>query len=93
VTYITDKGRVYKEKAGWTAAALIGSTGLLQGPLRVTIRAYRPRAIGDVDNIIKALLDSCNKTLWTDDRQIKHLEIDVYDDKDRPRVEMEVGPL
>ena len=93
MTYITDEGRAYKEKAGWKAVALIGDTGLLQGPLRVTIRAYRPRATGDVDNIIKAILDSGNKTLWQDDKQIKHLEIDVYDDKDRPRVEMEVGPL
>lgn len=28
---------------------------------------------GDLDNVIKAVLDACNKILWEDDRQVKKI--------------------
>lgn len=88
IIYLTDEARAYKETVGWKAR--IASPQLLQGPVGVRIDLYRPRAQGDVDNVLKVILDSCNQTLWKDDKQVKHLEIDVYDDKANPRVELSV---
>jgi Holliday junction resolvase RusA-like endonuclease len=59
-------------------------------PLRVTLRLFRPRRVGDVDGPVKALLDSLNGHAWADDGQVEELHVFRGDDKHRPRVEVEV---
>jgi crossover junction endodeoxyribonuclease RusA len=63
---------------------------LLVGPVSVVVRAYRPRRIGDLDNALKALFDSLKGIAWNDDSQVVHIEAHRFDDKDRPRVELEI---
>ena len=60
------------------------------GPLALSVAAYRPRKAGDADNLLKALLDSLNGLLWGDDGQLEEIHVYRYDDKARPRVELEL---
>ena len=62
----------------------------LSGLLRLTIRLYRPRQIGDWDNPLKALNDSLNGVAWGDDAQVCEGHVYRLDDKHDPRVEVEI---
>lgn len=59
----------------------------------MVVRFYLPsrRNEPDLDNLLKAVLDGCQGTLYIDDRQVTHLEgWKAYDSAD-PRTEVEVG--
>lgn len=62
----------------------------LEKPLCVTIKAYRPRKIGDIDGILKVALDAMNKLAYVDDKQIVELHVYRGDDKHNPRLEVEI---
>lgn len=59
----------------------------------VTANVYRPRAIGDLDNTFKALLDCLSGKVYEDDAQIVELHAYRHDSKERPRVELVVSPV
>lgn len=61
-----------------------------QGAVAVTVRLYRPRRSGDLDNRLKVLLDSLNGGAWKDDSQVVELHAYRYDDAKNPRVEVEI---
>lgn len=61
-----------------------------EGQVGVRIRVYRPRKGGDLDNYSKSLLDSLSGICWIDDRQIVYIESHREDDRNNPRVEIEV---
>jgi len=54
---------------------------------------YRPRKIGDLMNIDKALADALEGIFYVNDRQIVEHHAYLRDDKNNPRVEVEVRPL
>ena len=54
------------------------------------IDVYRPRKSGDLDNTLKAILDSMSGHLYEDDRQVIEIHAKRHDDKDNPRVEIAV---
>ena len=65
----------------------------LKKELSVKLNFYKPRKptaknYGDVDNLVKAVLDACNGVLWTDDSQI--VELHGYKHKGAGKVEIEV---
>ena len=51
------------------------------------------RALADVDNLLKSILDGCQGSLWTNDKQVSEVHAWRMFDKDRPRVEVEVEVL
>ena len=64
-----------------------------EGPLSVTLHFYKPiktttPRFGDVDNLVKAVLDACNNILWLDDRQIT--ELHVFKHSGEGKIELEV---
>jgi Holliday junction resolvase RusA-like endonuclease len=59
----------------------------------VTANVYRPRAIGDLDNTFKALLDCLSGKVYEDDGQIVELHAYRHDSKERPRVELVVSEV
>lgn len=59
----------------------------------VTANVYRPRAIGDLDNCFKSLLDVLSGKVYEDDGQIVELHAYRHDSKERPRVELIVSPV
>lgn len=85
---LSREGRAYKKTAGWRA--LEQRVRPLAGPLCVSLWAYRPRRVGDLDNVAKAILDALKGVAWADDSQIVELHLYRGDDKARPRVEIEV---
>lgn len=62
--------------------------------LAITAHFYRPRRAGDLDNLMKGMLDVMGKgRVYDDDSQIAELHAYRHDDKHRPRVELEVTEL
>lgn len=61
-------------------------------PFSLKLRIYFPdRRRRDADNVAKAIQDALNGYLWRDDSQIVHAEQDIFLDRERPRVEVEVA--
>jgi hypothetical protein len=70
------------------AAAAIAGTRMptpLTGEVAVTVHIYRPRKTGDLDNRLKALLDSLTGCIWRDDKQVVEMHVYRRDDRDNPR--------
>jgi crossover junction endodeoxyribonuclease RusA len=65
----------------------------ISGPVAVFLDVYRPRRRGDLDNLLKAVLDACNGIAYEDDDQVIRIEANRYDDKRSPRVEVHVVPM
>jgi Holliday junction resolvase RusA-like endonuclease len=86
---LTAKGREYRARVQ-TYAVLARP---LQGPVRMTVRFYRPRRIGDVDGPLKSLLDALQGVAYDDDAQIAELHVYRLDDKLRPRADVEVESI
>jgi len=84
----SDEAIAYKHMTG----LLCNTAGLspLEGDVRLTLKVYRPRKKGDLDNRIKVLADALQGYAYFDDSQIAEIHAYRYDDKDCPRVEVEV---
>lgn len=84
----TSEAREYETRARFAAKSQ--GAALHDGPLVVYVRAYRPRRVGDLDNVLKAAFDSLTGILWTDDSQVIRIHAERHDDKENPRLEVEV---
>jgi crossover junction endodeoxyribonuclease RusA len=60
------------------------------GELVINLDLYRPRKRGDLDNHIKVVLDALQSWAYTNDDQVVEIHAYRHDDKDNPRVEVEV---
>jgi Holliday junction resolvase RusA-like endonuclease len=87
--YVSEEAAAYKDNARWLVSKI--GTGIMQGNLVVTIRVFRARKSGDLDNYIKVLLDALRGACYMDDKQV--VEIHAYRDDDRlaPRVEVSIS--
>ncbi len=63
------------------------------GPVSIKLAYFRPRKAGDLDNMLKQPLDALRGILYEDDKQISEIHAKRFDDKDRPRVEIEITPI
>ncbi|WNG57376.1 RusA family crossover junction endodeoxyribonuclease [Archangium gephyra] len=82
----SDEARRYKA----AVAELARREGVLPliGPVRLTLRAYRPRRVGDLDNVRKVLLDALQGWAYLDDGQVSEDHGYRLEDPKRPRVEV-----
>ena len=85
----TKGARYYKQEVGW----LLAETDPLSGMVMLTIRVYRPRKAGDLDNVLKVALDACEGYMYVNDKQIEEIHAYRFDDKHNPRIEIEVKKL
>ncbi|WP_395806891.1 RusA family crossover junction endodeoxyribonuclease [Archangium minus] len=71
-------------------AQLVQAAGVqpLKGPVRLTMKAYRPRRVGDLDNVRKVLLDALQGWAFLDDGQVSEDHGYRLDDAKAPRVEV-----
>jgi len=92
VVMLSKEARVYRK--------LIASSLLVQGfrkedsckgSIWIRLAFYRPRKIGDLDNMLKQPLDAMRGILYQDDGQICEIHAKRFDDKERPRVEVDFG--
>lgn len=60
------------------------------GDVAVSVKFYRQRRVGDIDNYFKALLDSLKGFAFHDDKQISWLHAERFEDKENPRVEVQI---
>lgn len=81
--YLSAEAKAYKQEVLARAlAAGVGYNRVPFGsgtPVRVTLRWYRSRRAGDLDNRAKVALDSLNGVLWLDDKQVIELHLYRYD--------------
>ncbi len=94
---IAGRARIIKTKAYRDFEDLVDAklgprkADLYDGPVKVVVRLFRPRRIGDIDGSLKALFDALNGRVWEDDAQIVELLVIRGDDKNNPRVELDVS--
>jgi crossover junction endodeoxyribonuclease RusA len=82
------EARRYQESAA--KLALAAGFRSLSGPVAIAVKVYRPRRRGDLDNALKVLIDALKGVAYADDEQVVVLDARRRDDKDNPRVEVEV---
>jgi crossover junction endodeoxyribonuclease RusA len=85
---LSAEARRYKEDAGMVALA--AGVRPVDGPVALTVTLYRPQKRGDIDGRLKGLLDALNGIAYRDDSQVVELHAYRLDDKDHPRVEVQV---
>ncbi len=71
-------------------------TGLDRGVrIGLSVRVYRSREQGDLDNFIKSALDACNGVLWGDDWQVRRFGECFVEEvaKGQERLEVDVWTL
>lgn len=89
--YISGEGRAFKARA--LAALIPMKLQPFGGPVKVTLKYYRPRKSGDLDNNIKCLLDCLQGAAYVNDSQIVEISAKRFDDKANPRVEVTVEEI
>jgi len=85
---VSEAAKTYK--AGVWLVAQYQGMHPFTGPVAVYVHVYRARKAGDLDNANKVLLDALCGIAYQDDAQIVELHSWRHDDKDNPRVEVEV---
>lgn len=86
---VSQKGREFKERCAWVAAAQhLGEP--LEGDVCVSVMFFFRDRRGDLDNKIKPLLDALEGTVYNNDRQIVTLVAQRKIDRDNPRCEVYV---
>ena len=90
--YRTKEANDYRKFVGWILHEKM-EIEPLKGALKVSSVAYRPRKAGDIDGILKVSLDAMNKLAYEDDKQIVELHVTRRDDKDNPRLEVEISEV
>ena len=84
----TPEARAYREKVAMLGKVL--KVQPLEGPVSVAVDAFRPRRIGDLDNILKVSLDSLRGVAFEDDDQVVEILALRRDDAEDPRVVVRV---
>lgn len=80
--FLSDAAKSYKAEV----ALLTRELDPFTGPVALNLTVFRARKSGDLDNYLKALLDSLKGRVFIDDAQV--VEISAYrdDDASNPRV-------
>lgn len=89
---ITSKaGRQFQE---WVAGhCLVWRVPRIVGEVAVSVEWYRPAKRGDVDNLLKPLLDALKGHAFGDDRHIQSLTIARFDTTPKtPRIVVQISP-
>ena len=88
---LSKEGRQYKA----TTAALAYAAGVrpLAGDVTLIVHLYRPQKSGDLDNFLKSLQDALKGVAWIDDKQVKRIEAERFEDKLNPRAEILVKEI
>ena len=60
------------------------------GEVAMKILVFRPRRAGDLDGHFKAVIDGLKGFAFLDDKQVSWLFAERFEDKDEPRVEVQI---
>ena len=84
----SDEARAYQ--AAVTLMCKGGAARPLAGQVQVSVKVYRPAKRGDLDNSLKVLLDALKGHAYLDDKQVKRIVAEQFDDAKQPRAEVTV---
>lgn len=88
---ISKDGRNYKNEV--QKQVLFQKTSKLTGEIAIEIKVYRPQKRGDLDNTLKALIDSLQGICYENDSQIIEIKAYRFDDKQNPRAEVSIKEI
>jgi crossover junction endodeoxyribonuclease RusA len=93
--HVSPKARSYKARVGLAVRLAMQQRkqARVEGPVAVTVKVFRPRRVGDLDNTLKVLLDAMKGHAFEDDKQVVRILAERFDDANEPRVEVEVQPM
>jgi crossover junction endodeoxyribonuclease RusA len=80
------EAKAYQQEAGWIAK--LSGFDCTTRNVSITLRVYRPRKTGDLDNSLKILIDSMKGIIYEDDEQVVVIHAERYEDKNNPRVDL-----
>jgi len=85
---ISREAKAFKAEVG----LMLNTMGLHPacGAVCVTLNVYRAQKRGDLDNYVKCTLDSLSGYAYEDDDQITELHAYRHDDKNFPRIEVQI---
>lgn len=92
--YLPARSRKYREALqSAIKAAMTGKAPSFKEDISCQLKFYRKfkptsRRFGDVDNLIKAVLDATQGLLFVDDAAVTRITAEKLQDVERPRVEM-----
>lgn len=86
--YVSEEAENYKAGVKWKA--LHQHLQPMAGNVAVYVHVYRARKAGDLDNFAKVMIDALKGAAYHDDNQVTELHMWRHDDKDDPRVEVEL---
>jgi Holliday junction resolvase RusA-like endonuclease len=93
-TYLSDEAESYRTHAMGVLERMGRPIILKPNDVAVTVNLYRPRAAGDLDNYLKAMLDCLSGSAgYEDDSQIAELHAYRYESKERPRAQLIITDL
>lgn len=75
-----------------TLARMQNFGGEIEGNVAVSMKFFRARKSGDLDNRLKILLDALQGIAYANDSQVTELHAYRFDDPKNPRVEVEIAP-
>lgn len=82
-----------KSMIGYKANRIMGTQRPIESPVAVYLNVYRElppysKQFGDVDNLLKTILDSLNGICYCDDRQVIFSQIALY--RGDPKIEVKI---
>jgi Holliday junction resolvase RusA-like endonuclease len=86
--HVSEEAENYKAGVKWKA--LHQHMTPMAGDVAVYVNVYRAQRRGDLDNYAKVLCDALNGAAYHDDSQVAELHMWRHEDKDNPRVEVEI---
>lgn len=91
VTHRSTQADAYIAGVVWTCK--LAGLEPVTDDVRLSVRVYRPRRAGDLDNTLKVLIDAMRGWAYEDDGQIAEIHAVRFEDKARPRVEVEITTI
>lgn len=96
--YYLSRDLEWRDLIHWTCIKAMACQEPYECALKVKVKFYREvpatnKKFGDVDNLLKGLFDGMNGIVFVDDAQIVKVEAAKYQNKEKPRCEVEVIPL
>lgn len=96
--YQPKRNQEYRQKVQTAARLAMKGAEPLTDEICAAVKIYRKykrssRIFGDVDNHIKAIFDALNGVVFVDDSQICRCVVEKYQDKAKPRAEIEIANI
>jgi len=90
--YLSIEGRMFKQLVAQQAK--IKQFELLEGDIEVVVHWFKKgKRKGDLDNILKVIMDSLNGIGYQDDRQVKSIIATLWEQSGNDGVEIQVLPF